>query len=434
MAMGNVVAAGVSAALVAGGVGLVTSTQASGVAVTPNPKVQEACEMDFSLMLDASGSIQSAGAVNTVREAARTFLTALNLDATGSQKSTVRLAQFATGTNVLADRAQVTTASLAVGGVFHNGLAAYYKPQPDVPANGTYEYDGSGDWKLTSNWKPPTSSRGWTNWDGGLKSMLSESKLPEVAIFITDGDPTAFNLDRAGDPNGGEGSDHIGFNTLRGTAATPTQERAVERANALKAAGVRVLVVGVGSGITEADSKARMMELSGPQIVEGSALEGITSINDVDVAVVQEFDKLGAFLRGVVSTACDNDPNPPEPTPTPTPAKPEQKPADDKGRPPISVKTDGVTVITKAGAKTNAGQAIRTRIRCTLGAAAAGQKRLCTVIRGRKGKTSVRTYGVEQLKIIALQYAPGTPEYRAYRKRTVYVDGKKRWPLRPGTQ
>lgn len=420
----RIVASGLSAAMIAGMAGLVTSTQASGVAVTPNPKVEEACEMDFSLMLDASGSIKSAGAVETVREAARSFLTALVLDSSSKQKSTVRLAQFATASNVLTERASVTAASLEAGGVFTNGLAAYYKPQPSVPAGGTFEYDGSGDWQLPSNWKPPVDARGWTNWDGGLKSMLSESKLPALAIFVTDGDPTAFNLDRAGDPNGGVGSDHIGYDTLRGTAAVPTQDRAIERANQLKAAGVRVLVVGVGDGISDASSKTRMTEISGPQLVEGSALDGVKSINDVDVAVVQEFDKLGAFLRGVVSTACENDPNPPGPGPTPD--KPSQQPADDRGKPPATVDTNGVTVITGKNAKTTAGQPIRTRIRCSRGPAAAGQVRLCTVIRGPKGKTSVRTYGVDGVKIVAVQYANGTLDYRPYRKRTVYINGKKR--------
>ena len=112
MKVRTVVAGGLSAALAVGVAGVATSTQALAVAIVPNPPVAEACEMDFSLMLDASGSIQSAGAVSTVREAARTFLTALNLEATATQKSTVRMEQFATATNVLAERSQVTTASL----------------------------------------------------------------------------------------------------------------------------------------------------------------------------------------------------------------------------------------------------------------------------------------------------------------------------------
>ena len=117
----------------------------------------------------------------------------------------------------------------------------------------------------------------------------------------------------------------------------------------------------------------------------------------------------------------------PTPTPTPTPApKKTQKPADSKGRPPAQIKSSGITVITGADARTNAGQRIRTRVRCTHGPAAAGEQRYCTAIRGANGKVSVRTYGQSNVRVIVVQSATATAEYKAYRKRTVYVDGEKR--------
>ena len=111
--------------------------------------------------------------------------------------------------------------------------------------------------------------------------------------------------------------------------------------------------------------------------------------------------------------------------PTPPVTKKAQKPANGKGKPPARIKRKGVTVITGSNARTNAGQLIRTRVRCVHGSAAAGEKRYCTVIRGPKGKVSLRTYGRPNLKVVVVQYAPATSAYKAYRKRTVYLNGRK---------
>lgn len=313
----DMIGVGLAGVLVASSITAVVATQATAVTPSPNPKVEEKCEMDFSLMLDASGSIKSANAVEDVRGAAQAFVDALN-----GSKSTVRLEQFATATSVLASRHVVDDTTLAPGGALAVGIADYYDPRPPVPT-GTWEYDGGGDWRSPGNWSKKQETQ-WTNWDAGLEAMRKESKKPDLAIFVTDGDPTAFNLDQAGDPHGGAGSDHIGFNTDRGDAKSETLRRAIEEANKLKDDGVRVLVVGVGSGITSNSSKSRMKDISGPQLVQDADLDGIGTINEVDVAVVSDFAKLGGFLRSVVKTACNNDPDPtpeptPEPTPTPTP-------------------------------------------------------------------------------------------------------------------
>ena len=62
-------------------------------AVTPvaNPPIVERCGVDITLVLDASGSIQSSNAVNDVRDAADAFL-----DALSNTGSTARVTQFAT--------------------------------------------------------------------------------------------------------------------------------------------------------------------------------------------------------------------------------------------------------------------------------------------------------------------------------------------------
>ena len=90
-----------------------------------------------------------------------------------------------------------------------------------------------------------------------------------------------------------------------GVAAQTTLDRAVQEANQIKAAG-------------DADargrcrqrrhrqpgSRNRLIQIAGPQTVDDAGLGSVTSINQVDVALVKDFDKLAAFLRGVVNELC----------------------------------------------------------------------------------------------------------------------------------
>src|SRR5262245_15280130 len=86
----------------------------AAAAVTPvaNPPLTEKCGIPVPLVLDASGSINSSHAVNTVRNAASVFLDAL--ENTGS---TARVIDFGSVARQTAPAALVTTDSLAPGGV-----------------------------------------------------------------------------------------------------------------------------------------------------------------------------------------------------------------------------------------------------------------------------------------------------------------------------
>lgn len=125
------------------------------------------------------------------------------------------------------------------------------------------------------------------------------------------------------------------------------------------------------------------------------------------------------------------EPTPTDPTPTPTPeptptVRKAQSPRNAQGMAPKRIRTAGVTVLTGSNARTNADQLIRTRVRCTLDQhATAGEVRLCKVQRGANGKVTLRTFGQEHLKVVVVQSAPATSAYEAYRKVTVYTDGKK---------
>ena len=107
----------------------------------PNPDVAEQCGLPVTLVLDASGSIQSAGAVELVRDAAEAFL-----DAVKDTGSTARVIDFGTFSRQTAGAELVTTDSMAAGGVHAEAIAAYYNPRPPLtaPATAARQYDGSG--------------------------------------------------------------------------------------------------------------------------------------------------------------------------------------------------------------------------------------------------------------------------------------------------
>ena len=118
----------------------------------------------------------------------------------------------------------------------------------------------------------------------------------------------------------------------------------------------------------------------------------------------------------------------PTPTPTPTPTPDDKKNQKPVGRNalPKSVKKSGTTVIAPANAVTNASQKLRTRVRCVpLKSATAGEVRYCSVNRKANGKVTLTTFG-RSVRVIVVQTAAATTEYKRYVKRTVYVNGEKR--------
>lgn len=297
----------------AGGAGSVVVKYTPATAPTPaaNPQIADSCALDYSVMVDASDSVKAAGAVDTVRDALSQFF--LSLSGTGSS---VRLDQFGTATQSLTPRTKVNPAAIAPDGELTKGVAEYFNPQPPIPAE-SWGYTG-GAWQDPTNYKTyAKTSKGWTNWDGGLQDM-NTAELPDVAVFVTDGDPTAFNLDRAGDPHGGAGSKNIAYNTAKGAAEAETLQRAIEAANALKNQGVRIVVVGVGTVFSSTASQDRLKEISGPKLLTDAELAKATSLNQVDVALALEFSSLSALMNNVVDASCA------EPTPEPQPEVPQE--------------------------------------------------------------------------------------------------------------
>ncbi len=272
-------------------------------AVTPlaNPTISNSCGLDATLVLDASGSIQTSNAVEQVRSAGKAFVRALK-----DTKSTARVTQFATFSEQLAPRTLVDAASTSAAGALTVAMNKYYNPKPPRPADSTiYKYKGNGAWNSPANYTVDNTANQYTNWDAGMTQAGTEATAPELVVFVTDGDPTAFNLNRPGDPNYGNGK-NVAMNTDRGDALQQTIDRAVDQANNAKSRNTRVMVVGVGPSVTTPGSASvtRMKQMSGPQVVQDSQLGTITNINQIDVALVKDFDKLGSFLRQVVSELC----------------------------------------------------------------------------------------------------------------------------------
>ena len=93
---------------------------------------------------------------------------------------------------------------------------------------------------------------------------------------------------------------------------------------------------------------------------------------------------------------------------------------------PKRIKISGLTVITPANARTNAGQLVRTTVRGgPAKPTAAGEVRYYTVVRGPNGKTSVRTYGYPNLKLRVTQKAPATTGYTAITRSATYTRGTR---------
>ncbi len=157
----------------------------------------ESCGADVVLVLDASGSISSSHAVDDVRDAADAFL-----DALADTGSTARVTQFASISEELAPQAEVTEASMQSGGAFRNAINDYYDPIPPRPSGvDIWSYDGRGDPQSSGNYRQSNGSNQYTNWDQSLdQAGQAQPKPIELVVYVTDGDPTAFDFNQPGDP------------------------------------------------------------------------------------------------------------------------------------------------------------------------------------------------------------------------------------------
>jgi uncharacterized repeat protein (TIGR01451 family) len=281
------------------GLGPAASTALAATVPAPNPPIAEACGVNVTLVLDASGSIESAGAVGDVRDSARAFL-----DALADTNSRARVVDFGTVARQTAPMDLVTTASLQPGGRHATALSDYYNPKPPLqPGESGHRYKGSGSVSSTGSYQNGSDPQ-YTNWDQALH--LSRGDATNLIVFVTDGEPSAMDADQPGDPfyKAGQNPPNVLYGLDSGSAINAALDRAVQEANVAKSQGTRIMAIGVGSAFGSGSNanRDRLIQVAGPQVVTDATQ--ITDLNAVDVAMVEDFGQLQAVLRSVVTQLC----------------------------------------------------------------------------------------------------------------------------------
>ena len=232
---------------------------------TANPNLADACgSLDVLLILDESGSItDTASYVTNVKSSAKAFVNGLK--GTGANLAVVEFDDTAT-----------------------KPIPSFIPITDPVPAQWTNYIDN--EYGSNSFW----STGSWTNWQDALQKTTEIDTVAnaDLIVFITDGDPTAYGIS--------PGS--ITTNQPDGyfTGLKP----AFDLANALKAGGSHLLVVGVGNAVgANADAANKKLRLKGIADDEELSLDA-SNIKTADVAFVANFADLEAALTNLATALC----------------------------------------------------------------------------------------------------------------------------------
>jgi uncharacterized repeat protein (TIGR01451 family) len=218
----------------------------------PNPNLPPRCGINVMLVLDKSGSIQSSGQTETVRDATRAFLNALS--GTGAK---VSITDFSSTASRAIDYTTVT--SQTIQGVFEPYLVHNYKPS------------------------------GYTNWEAAfarVREANTQGTLADLVVFITDGDPTAYT----------EAGGHVVTGLTDGDAKA--LRLAATEADLVKAQGSHVFALGVGAAVTKPASAHRLTAISGFHQYPNA------DFAEADYTLVDDFDKLAQALRQIATELC----------------------------------------------------------------------------------------------------------------------------------
>ncbi|MGO1544979.1 MAG: SpaA isopeptide-forming pilin-related protein [Gulosibacter sp.] len=236
-----------------------SNTASNGVFqfVKDNPVIKQ-CGIDVALIFDLSGSV--AGSQNQLVQASNTFVDAL----TGTDSS-VSLYTFSTLSPATAWGSNSNTDTVLV---------------PNHPVQQSVSTTSGADevkaWYTNNNGNANFTPSGGTNWDRGLYQPVQSNNDYDVAIVLTDGNPTF------------HGTNHAGNGNL--TRFTEVEE-GIFSANALKEKGTRVVAVGVGGGVTSAASGLNLSSISGPN--KGS-----------DYFQTQNYAEAAAALQAMIAESC----------------------------------------------------------------------------------------------------------------------------------
>jgi uncharacterized repeat protein (TIGR01451 family) len=131
------------------------------------------------------------------------------------------------------------------------------------------------------------SPNGWTNWQDALiksKDTSGDGPHADLVVFVTDGDPTAFN-----DPPNAPKTNQSNAASL---------EKAIPEANKIKRDDTKIFGVGVGSALNNSSSQDRLKKISGPNVATGD------DVSNADVIFVQDFGALAAKLTSIAKAMC----------------------------------------------------------------------------------------------------------------------------------
>ena len=215
------------------------------------------------LVLDESGSVDPHE--GTVRSALHAFLAALT--DVGVDSAVV---EFGTAAKTVFGYTAVSAANVA--GIFD--------PYVDATAVGDV-------------YNPPSQLGAYTNWDDALDEVSQINAANGVAplvLFLTDGDPTAYNLDQAGEAGG----------VFVSGVTTQAVVRAVAEADEVRAQGSHIIAVGVGNALTDASSVDRLKQVAGPDVYTGGTLD----LYLIDTVLVPDFANLPAAMALIAQAMC----------------------------------------------------------------------------------------------------------------------------------
>jgi len=223
-----------------------------------NPALVAACGLDVALILDLSGSV--GGNVDDLKTAADTFVDSL-------QGTPSRMSLFSFSTQTPAEGATTNYPSLE--SVATTEQAEAFK--------GRYA---------------PWTAVGGTNWDRGMGAAAAANTAAnnfDIAVVITDGNPTFYNQPEQGPGN---------FTRFREV------ENGIFSANALKAgpAGgtpTRLVAFGVGSGASGAATALNLRAISGTTAFNGS------NGAEADYYQTTDYSAVGTALRNLALGNCE---------------------------------------------------------------------------------------------------------------------------------
>ena len=265
-------------------------------AVTPvtNPQITEKCGVDLTLVLDASGSVQQSNAVNQVRDAAEAFL-----DALSNTGSSARVTQFATVSEQLAPSTVV-----------------------DDDVAGAGRHPARRDRRLLQPHPTPSGGRQLLSDDPRTRSTQQRAQQQPVHQLGPVARPgrrhharpgrlrhrrrsDGLRLHRPGPVRPGRRRRPSRHRSAVSSRRHSTLDRAVEEANRIKTAGSP----DAGGRRRQRAEQPRASangcrQISGPQVVRDADLADVDSLNEVDVALVTDFEDLAAFMRDVVLQLC----------------------------------------------------------------------------------------------------------------------------------